>query len=181
MQRKWYNIWAVLAEFIADTSNLTCLLILTIKSGTGYWKPPSGDQGGGQMCWVSRWLTGSQGGWMAVHCCLDRQIKGFLFLSLWASVRPAVYLCQNLQFIKNKARDSNNLAGHKGGRIQANRLPLGHYFMMSWQVHISTREGKVQLRFGGPIEQVRCPVCFYLRFDFLCPSLQQGDVQQCNN
>ncbi|KAB0384790.1 hypothetical protein FD755_006707, partial [Muntiacus reevesi] len=28
----------------------------------------------------------------------------------------------NLQFIKNKARDSNNLACHKSGRIQVNRF-----------------------------------------------------------
>jgi hypothetical protein len=71
---------------------------------------------------------------------LDRQIKGFLFLFMWLSLRPTIYLCQNLQFIKNKARDSNNLTGQENSRIQANGLLLGHYSMMSCQLCV-TREG----------------------------------------
>ncbi|PNJ29794.1 CDH13 isoform 12 [Pongo abelii] len=43
-------------------------------------------------------------------------------------VRPTIYLCQNLQFIKNKARDSHSLADHKDKRIQANRLLPGLLF-----------------------------------------------------
>lgn len=116
---------------------------------------------------------------MTVHCWPDRQINGFFFLFSWTPLRPTIYLCQNLQFIRNKAGDSNNLAGHKGSRTQANKPLPGHYFMMGCQVCISPREGNCIS--GGPNKQVRYPVCFYFRFDFLPPSLQQGDVQRCNN
>lgn len=91
----------------------------------------------------------------------DRQINGFLFLFLWISLRPTIYLCQNLQFIKNKARDSNNLTGRENSRIQANGLLLEPWFHdeLSALCHRGerTRSGQPS---PGPTEQVHCP---YLR------------------
>ena len=104
--------------------------------------------------------------------CIARQINGFLFLFSWAPARPSIYLCQNPQFIRNKASDSNNLTVHKDSKIQASRLFLGHYFLMGCQVCTSLREGECHCPSGAPIDQVRCSVCFHLWFDFLPPSLR---------
>lgn len=111
----------------------------------------------------------------------DRQTNGFLFLVLWAPLRPTLYLCQSLQFTKNKARDNSNLTGQENNGIQVDRLPLGPLFYDALSTpHHKRGRTRQDHPPPGPSEQGHCPLCSYLRSGFLPTSLQRSQ-QTCNN